>query len=93
MVGTTMPDGIKLCADRGGHCAGLDVTRPILVVLDGATALRRAVLDVLDHPVIARCQLHKIRNVQDRLPEKLRQVVVARMRRATTPSPRWPRPN
>jgi putative transposase len=61
---------------------GLDVTRPILVVLDGAKALRRAVLDVFDRPVIARCQLHKIRNVQDRLPQKLRSVVAARMRRA-----------
>jgi putative transposase len=61
---------------------GLDVTRPILVVLDGAKALRRAVLDVFDRPVLARCQLHKIRNVQDRLPQKLRQVVAARMRRA-----------
>ena len=37
---------------------GLDVTRPILAVLDGSKALRRAVLDVFDHPVIARCQLH-----------------------------------
>ena len=45
-------------------------------------ALRRAVVDVFDHPVIARCQLHKIRNVRDRLPEKLRSVVTARMRRA-----------
>jgi transposase-like protein len=61
---------------------GLDVTRPILAVLDGAKALRRAVLDVFDRPVIARCQLHKIRNVQDRLPDKLRSVVAARMRRA-----------
>jgi transposase-like protein len=61
---------------------GLDVTRPILVVLDGSKALRRAVLDVFDRPVLARCQLHKIRNVQDRLPQKLRQVVGARMRRA-----------
>ena len=42
------------------------VTRPILAVLDGSKALRRAVLDVFDRPVIARCQLHKIRNVQDR---------------------------
>jgi putative transposase len=39
---------------------GLDVTRPILAVLDGSKALRRAVLDVFDHPVVARCQLHKI---------------------------------
>jgi putative transposase len=37
---------------------GLDVTRPILARLDGATALRRAVLDVFDKPVIQRCQLH-----------------------------------
>jgi transposase-like protein len=61
---------------------GLDVTRPVLVVLDGSKALRRAVVDVFDRPVIARCQLHKIRNVQDRLPDKLRSVVAARMRRA-----------
>src|SRR4051794_8096494 len=61
---------------------GLDVTRPILAVLDGSKALRRAVVDVFDHPVIARCHLHKIRNVRDRLPEKLRSVVTARMRRA-----------
>jgi putative transposase len=61
---------------------GLDVTRPILVVIDGSKALRRAVLDVFDRPVIGRCQLHKIRNVRDRLPEKLRSVVTARMRRA-----------
>ena len=40
---------------------GLDVTRPILVVIDGAKALRRAIHDVFDHPVIQRCQLHKLR--------------------------------
>jgi transposase-like protein len=61
---------------------GLDVSRPILAVLDGSKALRRAVLDVFDHPVIARCQLHKLRNVQDRLPQKLRSVVAKRMRAA-----------
>ena len=36
---------------------GLEVTRPILVVIDGARALRRAVDDVFDHPVVQRCQL------------------------------------
>jgi putative transposase len=66
----------------GSRERGLDVTRPILVVLDGSKALRRAVLDVFDRPVLARCQLHKIRNVQDKLPQKMRQVVAARMRRA-----------
>jgi transposase-like protein len=61
---------------------GLDVTRPILAVLDGSKALRRAVLDVFDQPVIARCQLHKIRNVTDKLPEKLRPLVERKMRTA-----------
>jgi putative transposase len=61
---------------------GLDVTRPVLAVLDGSKALARAVKNVFDRPVIARCQLHKIRNVRDRLPEKLRTVVERRMRAA-----------
>ena len=61
---------------------GLDVARPTLVVIDGSKALRRAVLDVFDHPVIGRCQLHKIRNVRDRLPERLRSTVEKRMRAA-----------
>jgi len=61
---------------------GLDVTRPVLAVLDGSKALSRAVKDVFDHPMIARCQLHKIRNVRDRLPDKLRSVVERRMRQA-----------
>ncbi len=61
---------------------GLDVSRPILVVLDGAKALKAAVTRVFDHPVIARCQLHKIRNVADRLPDGLASTVTKRMRRA-----------
>jgi putative transposase len=67
---------------------GLEVTRPILVVIDGATALRRAVTEVFDHPVIQRCQLHKLRNVSDRLPDALASVVAKRMRAAyRTPDP------
>jgi len=61
---------------------GLDVTRAVLAVLDGSKALRRAVLDVFDHPVLARCQLHKLRNVKDKLPGRLRPRVQARMRAA-----------
>src|SRR3954462_15209294 len=61
---------------------GLDTPKPILAVLDGSKALRRAVLDVFDHPVIARCQLHKIRNVEDKLPDRLRSTVAKRMRAA-----------
>jgi putative transposase len=58
---------------------GLDVTRPMLVGIDGSKALRKAVLDVLDHPVIQRCQLHKIRNVKDHLPQRLRASVGRKM--------------
>lgn len=61
---------------------GLDLTRPVLVVLEGSKALRRAALDVFDRPVIQRCRLHKIRNVRDRLPEKLRAATEKRMRAA-----------
>ena len=61
---------------------GLDVTRPVLAVLDGSKALRRAVLDVFDTPVLARCQVHKFRNVRDNLPERLRAPVGRRMRDA-----------
>jgi transposase-like protein len=61
---------------------GLDVTRPILAVIDGSKALAKAIRDVFDQPVIHRCQLHKIRNVEAKLPKRLREVVVKRMRGA-----------
>ncbi len=72
---------------------GLEVTRPILVVVDGAKALRRAVLDVFDHPIIQRCQLHKLRNVTDRLPDAVASGVAKRMRAAYhNPDPLVARP-
>src|SRR6266702_3516803 len=61
---------------------GLDVTKPILAVLDGAKALTRAVKDVFDQPLIQRCQQHKIKNVRDKLPDRLKQVTERRMRQA-----------
>lgn len=39
-------------------------------------------LDVFDHPVTARCQQHKLRNVRHKLPERLRGRVERRMRTA-----------
>jgi putative transposase len=61
---------------------GLDTTRPIFVGIDGGKALRAAVVRVFDHPVIGRCQLHKIRNVADKLPDHLAATVTKRMRAA-----------
>ncbi len=61
---------------------GLDVTKPILAVIDGSKALRRAILDVFDHPVIHRCQLHKVRNVESKLAAGLASTVASKMRAA-----------
>jgi putative transposase len=61
---------------------GLDVTRPVLVVIDGSKALAAAIKAVFDKPVIQRCQEHKIRNVIDKLPDRLRQVTQRRIRQA-----------
>ncbi len=61
---------------------GLDTRTPILAVLDGATALKAAVEEVFDQPVIARCQIHKLRNVRDHLPEKMPGPVTTRIRAA-----------
>jgi transposase-like protein len=61
---------------------GLDTTRAIFVGIDGGKALRAAVVHVFDHPVIGRCQLHKIRNVADKLPDRLASTVTSRMRKA-----------
>lgn len=48
---------------------GLKTDQPVLVVLDGAKALRRAVKDVWgDRALVQRCQVHKKRNVLDHLP-------------------------
>jgi putative transposase len=61
---------------------GLDVTRPILVVIDGAKALATAARAVFDHPIIARCQLHKVRNVKAKLPKGLADTVASKMHAA-----------
>jgi hypothetical protein len=79
--------GPKGCHDparsavRHGTEAG-SVTQPTLAVIDGSKALRRAILDVFDHAVIARCQLHKLRNVKAKLPDALGAIVATKMRAA-----------
>ena len=61
---------------------GLDTTRAIFVGIDGGKALHAAVTRVFSHPVIGRCQLHKWRNVADKLPDHLAATVTKRMRTA-----------
>jgi len=62
---------------------GLDASEGVLFVLDGAKALAKAVRDVFgDFAVIARCRLHKERNVIDHLPETERPWVRRKLRAA-----------
>jgi putative transposase len=50
---------------------GLESERKMLIVLDGAKALRKAVQMVLgEQAVVQRCRIHKLRNVLDQLPEE-----------------------
>ncbi len=65
---------------------GLDVTRPVLAVLDGSKALRRAVLDVFDHPVLG-----SLSAAQD--PQRQRPSAATDARRCGAPDARrLPRP-
>jgi putative transposase len=67
---------------------GLDTTYGVLFVLDGGKALAAAVRDVFgDQAVIARCRVHKERNILDHLPEAERPWVRRKLRGA------WANPN
>jgi putative transposase len=62
---------------------GLDVEQGVLVVIDGSKALRAAVRDVLGtRTPVQRCIRHKERNVLDHLPERDRELVQRRLRKA-----------
>jgi transposase-like protein len=51
---------------------GLDPERARLWVIDGAKALRRAVRDLFgEAALVQRCQVHKLRNVIEHLPEPM----------------------
>jgi putative transposase len=62
---------------------GLRTDRSLLVILDGALALHKAVRAVFgEAALIQRCQVHKLRNILDHLPERERPSVQATIRRA-----------
>jgi putative transposase len=62
---------------------GLDVEQGVLFVIDGSKALRKAIRQVFGNDVpVQRCVQHKERNVLDHLPERDRQPIKARLRRA-----------
>ena len=62
---------------------GLRTDRNALVILDGSKALRKAVRDTFgEAALVQRCQIHKLRNVLDHLPERQRPWVKAILQRA-----------
>ena len=62
---------------------GLPMDRSLLVILDGSKALRKAVRETFgDAALVQRCQIHKLRNVLDHLPERQRPWVKAILQRA-----------
>jgi transposase-like protein len=62
---------------------GLRTDRPLLVVVDGAKALPKAVRNVFgDRAIIQRCQAHKTRNVVDQLPAEMKPSVRQALRDA-----------
>lgn len=64
-------------------CRGLDTERKMLIVIDGAKALRKAVKMVLgDHALVQRCRIHKQRNVLEQLPQEKKEQVKWRLRAA-----------
>jgi transposase-like protein len=62
---------------------GLESERKMLIVLDGAKALRKAVQMVLgEQGLVQRCRIHKLRNVLDQLPEETKAQAGWRLRSA-----------
>jgi len=62
---------------------GLRVDGPVLFVIDGGKGIRKALRDVFgDRAVVQRCQVHKMRNVLEHLPEVRRANVRRQMREA-----------
>jgi putative transposase len=62
---------------------GLRTDRSVLVILDGSKALHKAVRAMFgEAALVQRCQIHKLRNVLDHLPERERPWVKAILQRA-----------
>ena len=62
---------------------GLDPAVPRLFIIDGSKALHKAIRATFgDNAAIQRCQIHKARNIMDRLPKSMRAQVRRVLRQA-----------
>jgi transposase-like protein len=91
--GTKVPLGLALGSTENAVVAtdllqnllsrGLRIEGAILCAIDGGKGIRKALADVLgDRAVVQRCQVHKMRNVEDHLPEARKAYVRRQMREA-----------
>ena len=62
---------------------GLDPDRPMLFVIDGSKALRKAIREVFGASApVQRCRVHKQRNIVEHLPKNKQQQAIWRLRTA-----------
>lgn len=63
---------------------GRGLKEPLLTILDGNSGLRRAVRECFPNSLVQRCQVHKMRNILCKLPEKARAGLKKLIQRAFT---------
>lgn len=62
---------------------GLDLSQPMLAVIDGGKGLRKALVDVMgESALIQRCRIHKERNILEHLPREQREWMRRKFRKA-----------
>lgn len=82
-AGTTENAAITMDLVQGLASRGLRVDGPMLFVIDGGKGIRKALSSVFgDRAVVQRCQVHKMRNVRDRLSKSRHGYVMRQMREA-----------
>jgi putative transposase len=82
-VGTTESDQVCRSLFRNLIERGLVVERARLFVIDGAKGLRKAIRSTFGGwAVVQRCQIHKLRNVAEHLPQHRQTWVKAALRQA-----------
>jgi transposase-like protein len=60
------------------------LVEPLLVILDGNSGLRKAVRDCFPGSWVQRCQVHRMRNILCKLPEKARPGIKKLLQKAFT---------
>lgn len=81
--GTTENSGVTKALLSDLVDRGLPTDRFLLFVIDGAKALRKAIREVFGNQgIVQRCQVHKVRNVLDHLPDEKHATVRRSMNQA-----------